>query len=70
MDKGPFSIYDFIGYALPGAFTISLIQLYNFDVIQEILDVIYKQSKGMTSIYIISFVIISYVLGQLINFLS
>lgn len=78
--KNPFSIYDFLGYVFPGAF--ALIIVYYFVIIDpiefqnpmsvhEMLDLVRENFVGSESIVSCTiFLIISYVLGHIISYLS
>ncbi|MFV0197822.1 hypothetical protein OBK01_06335 [Empedobacter falsenii] len=74
MDKqNPFSIYDFLGYLIPGALVLYiLLFLYKAKSIFKIKDVetaIISNSKFELDKFMF-FIIISYALGHLINFIS
>ena len=71
MEKNPFSLYDFLGYFIPGAFSLYLIILaqnsngffYYFDI-----NNIQNLSNNITIIYIVFFIIVSYIIRSYIEF--
>lgn len=71
--QNPFSIYDFLGYFIPGALMIYVFLLISnsgeFDNISSIFTVI-GQNKSLEIDNILFFIILSYALGHLINFIS
>ena len=72
MKQNPFSLYDFMGYFIPGATSIYLIQIVNVIKNSDSIDL----AKILTSFPtirtegILIFLILSYVLGHLISYLS
>ncbi|MFV0218375.1 hypothetical protein OBK16_00010 [Empedobacter falsenii] len=73
MDKNPFSLYDFLGYFIPGAFALYLIVLVqNTNGIETYfkLESIENLKYEISLIYIIFFTIISYILGHILSYIS
>lgn len=72
MKQNPFSLYDFMGYFIPGATSIYLIQVVNMiknnDGID--LDTILTSFPTVKAEGILIFLILSYVLGHIISYLS
>lgn len=71
--QNPFSIYDFLGYFIPGALVIYIIVLLvtitDFTNLNTILSTL-SNDKSFQLDSFLFFVIISYAVGHLINFLS
>jgi len=73
MDKNPFSLFDFLGYFIPGAFALFLFYFsqnniglgYYFEV-----DNIRTLQNDISILYMTFFVILSYTLGHILSFLS
>lgn len=73
MEKNPFSLFDFLGYFIPGAFSLFLFYFlqnnagleYYFEV-----DNIKNLNTDISILYITFFVILSYTLGHILSFLS
>ncbi|MBC7847838.1 MAG: hypothetical protein H7Y10_15260 [Flavobacterium sp.] len=73
MEKNPFSLFDFLGYFIPGAFGLFLFYFlqnnagleYYFEV-----DNIKNLNTDISFLYITFFVILSYTLGHILSFLS
>lgn len=73
MDKNPFSLYDFLGYAVPGAFTLIIAWCLFRDDPHFIIEVINKDFRLLELFNVknlVVIIIISYVLGHLIAFSS
>lgn len=72
MKQNPFSIYDFLGYFIPGATTIYLIQIVNIIKKNNCIDlnVILTSFPTVKIEGILIFLILSYVVGHLISYLS
>lgn len=70
--QNPFSVYDFLGYFIPGFITIIIFQnidyFTNYDSFKEILKSFYGQDYKIESITIL--IIISYIIGHVISFIS
>ena len=70
--QNPFSLYDFLGYIIPGAlliYTYLFIEFYNQDPSNSFVDFLDKSSKSnFEGVFI--FIIISYTLGHLLSFIS
>lgn len=73
MDKNPFSLYDFLGYFIPGAFALFLIifsqdknGVINYFNIENISDL----KNEISIIYLVFFVIMAYTFGHVLSFLS
>lgn len=73
MDKNPFSLYDFLGYFIPGAFALFLI------IFSQNQDGIFKYfslknieylKNEVSIIYIVFFIIIAYTFGHVLSYLS
>lgn len=73
MEKNPFSLFDFLGYYIPGAFALFLFYfLQNED---GLLFYFYAQNvpqlnMEISIVYITFFIILSYTLGHVLSFLS
>lgn len=67
--KNPFSLYDFLGYFIPGALFFYGITLFNPTIIDELLnwDVIHRLGLFNQSI---AFVVVSYMAGHAVNYIS
>lgn len=69
VSKSPFSLYDFLGYFIPGALMIYLIAL-----IFQINPIVWLDRKLLNDLHMFektfSFVILSYILGHCISYLS
>lgn len=67
--KNPFSLYDFLGYFIPGALSIYItmffIRVFDYDLYQSVTSIAF----GRVDLSI-AFIIVSYALGHGINFLS
>lgn len=73
MDKNPFSLYDFLGYFIPGAFAlylIALVQNPNGIATYFELNSIQNLKNEISLIYITFFTIISYILGHILSYVS
>ncbi len=73
MDKNPFSLYDFLGYFIPGSFALYLIILAqnpNGFVSYFDLNCIQYLTNDISFIYIIFFIIVAYILGHTLSFIS
>ena len=82
MEKNPFSIHDFLGYVLPGGVALLLAYMVyvnpqcNYMTSQEYIDVIINtfaalKRKGFSTMELsIAIVIISYIIGHLVAYLS
>ena len=72
MKQNPFSLYDFIGYFIPGATTIYLIQIVNIIKRNNCIDlnVILTSFPTVKTEGILIFLILSYVLGHLLSYIS
>ncbi|MCH7408952.1 hypothetical protein MM239_06070 [Belliella sp. DSM 111904] len=71
--QNPFSLYDFLGYFIPGAVLFYIILLLlKIDDINSVNDVIRLINENMEFQFdkVLFFIIISYCLGHLINYLS
>jgi hypothetical protein len=73
MDKNPFSLYDFLGYVIPGSVALMLFTVfYKLNVIS--IDGILYLKENLISIFCINnlhlLIIISYLLGHLFAFVS
>lgn len=71
--QNPFSFYDFLGYFIPGAITLLLILVFfNLDNIHDynsLINVLTKNEEFQIDRFMF-FIIISYSMGHLINYLS
>lgn len=73
MDKNPFSLFDFMGYFIPGAFALFIIYflqndnglLYYFEV-----DNVKSFTTEISLIYLTFYVILAYTFGHILSFLS
>lgn len=73
MDKNPFSLFDFLGYFIPGAFALFLVfflqhqcgLLYYFDLTN-----IPNLNREISLVYLIFFIILSYTLGHILSMVS
>lgn len=72
MKQNPFSLYDFLGYFIPGSFACYLILIIDFCKKSQILDVkSFMDSIGDVNIEnAVLFLIISYLLGHFLSFTS
>lgn len=70
MSKNPFSVYDFLGYAIPGALTLYILKYIQFSLVSEYVDVLFDVENKNTVFYILCFIVSSYVIGHLVNYLS
>ncbi|WP_091093103.1 hypothetical protein [Flavobacterium gillisiae] len=73
MEKNPFSLFDFLGYFIPGAFAIFLVCfLQNNEGILFYLKLenIKTLNNTISIPYITFFIILSYILGHVLSFLS
>lgn len=72
MKQNPFSLYDFLGYFIPGASTIYLIFIINFFKSNNSfdLDLFLNILPNANTAGVLLFLIISYVLGHLISYVS
>lgn len=69
--QNPFSLYDFLGYFIPGALFIHLISLINLSEKVEIkISDFFKSNNNIEIDKILFLIIISYAVGHLINFIS
>jgi hypothetical protein len=65
----PFSLYDFLGYFAPGALFIYIL-IYFISIFDgQLIDQIFKVNFGKLQLFTV-FVVISYVLGFILNYLS
>ena len=75
MKESPFSVYDFLGYLIPGMFfnlgifLILKFEKYNFEICETFFKKIYAL-KDFKADEVFIFVLISYVTGHLISFIS
>lgn len=73
MDKNPFSLFDFLGYFIPGAFALFLIYFLQND---SGLEFYFKSSNidtlktDLSILYLTFFIILAYTLGHFLSFLS
>jgi hypothetical protein len=70
--QNPFSVYDFLGYFIPGALTIYILLLSDgtkLNSVHDIIDVVSKNNEFQLD-QLLLFIIASYSLGHLINFCS
>jgi hypothetical protein len=73
MEKNPFSLFDFLGYFIPGAFGLYLIYfLQNEEGLESYFkfDNVKTFNTDISILYITFFVIIAYTLGHILSFLS
>lgn len=72
MKNNPFSIYDFMGYFIPGIFTVSLYLIITVCKTTDISSIedIMKQIPKMTFESTIILVVISYIVGHFLSFVS
>lgn len=72
MKQNPFSLYDFMGYFIPGATSIYLIQIVNVIKKSNCIDlnIILTSFPTIQTEGILIFLILSYVLGHLISYIS
>lgn len=77
MSTKPFSLYDFLGYAFPGAFTLlgGAIVLKQYDYLPNIFKLFSIESEFIDSNYvsivnIFIVVLLSYIIGHIISYLS
>lgn len=72
MKQHPFSLYDFIGYFIPGAVSIYLIQIVNTIKKSNCVDlnIILTSFPTVKAEGILIFLIFSYVLGHLLSYIS
>lgn len=71
LKQNPFSLYDFLGYFVPGAFTLLLITFLRCDILlfinpSNLKDCLLEPSTGEILIFILT----AYILGHLLSFLS
>lgn len=68
--QNPFSLYDFLGYFIPGALVTYILVLINsVDNYNQIINVINQNQEFQLDKFLL-FTIVSYSLGHLINFVS
>lgn len=72
MKQNPFSLYDFIGYFIPGAASIYLIQIVNTIKKSNCIDlnIILTSFPAVKTEGVLIFLIFSYVLGHLLSYIS
>jgi hypothetical protein len=72
MKQNPFSLYDFMGYFIPGATSIYLIQIVNIIKKSNSIDLnmVLNSFPTIQTEGILIFFILSYVLGHLISYIS
>lgn len=72
MKQNPFSLYDFMGYFIPGATSIYLIQIVNIIKQSNSIDLnmVLNSFPTIQTEGILIFFILSYVLGHLISYIS
>lgn len=72
MKQNPFSLYDFMGYFIPGATSIYLIQIVNIIKKSNCIDlnIVLNSFPTIQTEGILIFLILSYVLGHLISYIS
>lgn len=73
MNKNPFSLYDFLGYAIPGSVAIICVWLFFHGNLVEVKDLLTLHGELVNLISFQNFlilIIISYVVGHFISFLS
>lgn len=74
IQQNPFSLYDFLGYLIPGAlllFLITFFQTVDFDSIEHLtISHLLYVDYNFEFEEIVLFVIISYAVGHLVNFVS
>ena len=71
--QNPFSIYDFLGYFIPGAITFYILIIFlNLDSINSLRDIIEitNENKEFEFGKALFFILISYSLGHLISYIS
>lgn len=71
--QNPFSLYDFFGYFIPGALslyiTLLLLKVKNFNNVDQ-LTLVLNNDKSFQLDNFLFFIIISYSIGHLVNFIS
>lgn len=73
MEKNPFSLFDFLGYFIPGSFALYLVYFLQND---KGLEFYFKRENMMelttdiSLIYMTFFIILAYTLGHILSFLS
>lgn len=73
MEKNPFSLFDFLGYFIPGAFGLFLVYFLQNDnglVFYFRVENVQSLNTDISILYITFFVILSYTLGHILSFLS
>jgi len=73
MEKNPFSLFDFLGYFIPGAFFVFLCFFLQHDdgiLYYLSLENIKKLDHNISIVYVTFFIIISYILGHILSFIS
>jgi hypothetical protein len=77
LQKNPFSLYDFLGYLFPGGFFLLIISLFNsievINVCNIINGIVGKNSvftERITFYNTLFFTISSYIVGQLLSYIS
>lgn len=74
MEKGPFSLYDFMGYFFPGALALYLIILSQNDIgsyfAKDFFQSVDRKFIDLPVFMILFYIIVSYCLGHLLSFLS
>ena len=73
MEKNPFSLFDFLGYFIPGAFALFLVYFLQNDnglVFYFRIENVQSLNTDISILYITFFVILSYTLGHILSFLS
>ena len=71
LDKNPFSIFDFLGYVLPGMASIYFCMLFfNYNLDYSLFENSLKLCKNYNFASLVFLVIMSYIVGHIISYLS
>ena len=70
IEQNPFSLYDFLGYFIPGSLLMYIIYFINFWDDNKIIDKVLSKLKTGDFDSYLPFIILAYVSGHLISFLS
>ena len=66
--QNPFSIYDFLGYFIPGACLLYIIIYMNLD--NSLLDLLLKENYNLSNLNYLPFIITSYISGHFLSYMS
>lgn len=70
MQQNPFSIYDFLGYMIPGSFLILVFDFYEVITLGEMFPKIAEEFAKNELLYAFAFLLFSYLIGHVISIVS